>query len=166
MKTQFVGGQGDVNVKFDLVKTELRSGLIQTNMKTTLTVTLPNGATLTGVSSCDTRDTFNRHEGRKFAYLNLLRRDNEAAEAKALEEYRKGKTKEVETGALAQAAKKHYKLSRQDRTILMKTTCPKFSANSPERKEQRDRSHFARLEAKYGARLEAKYGAADKIAAK
>lgn len=164
MKTQFVGGQGDVNVKFDLVKSEVRKGLIQTNMKTTVTVTLPNGKTLTGVSSCDTRDNFNRHEGRKFAYLNLIRLDNEAATATALDEYRKGKTKEVETEALVQAARKYYKLSRQDRTTLMKVVCPKFSANTPERRALRERAQYKRLDAKYG--LEATIDADLKIAAK
>jgi hypothetical protein len=150
MKTQFLGGQGDVNVKFDLVQTEIRKGTVQTNMKTTVTVTLPNGKTLAGVSSCDTRDNFNRHEGRKFAYLNLIRRDNETAQSLALDEYRKGKTKEIETGALVQAARKHYKLCRQDRTTLMKAVCPKFSVNSPERKALREKAQYERLEAKYG----------------
>lgn len=150
MKTQFLGGQGDVNVKFDLVKTEIRKGLVQTNMKTTVTVTLPNGTTLAGVSSCDTRDNFSRHTGRKFAFLNLIRKDNEAAQVLALNEYRKGKVKEVEAEALVQAARKHYKLSRPDRTVLMKAVCPKFSANSPERKKQREIDTYQRLEAKYG----------------
>jgi hypothetical protein len=119
-------------------------------MKTTVTVTLPNGKTLVGVSSCDTRDSSSRHEGRKFAYLNLIRKDNEAAQSVALDDYRKGKIKEVETEALTQAARKHYKLSRQDRTTLMKVVCPKFSANTPERKAIREKAQYERLEAKFG----------------
>ena len=150
MKVNLLGGAGDVSIFFTDDEKNVAGNTIKV-IKTTIAVTLPNGTKLTGTACCDTRDQFNKHQGRYFAYKNLLRQDTDEAHEITVGEWAGQVIKHPETTAsLAQAARKHYKLCRQDRTVVMNVACPKFFYNTPERRAQREKMILQHLTDKYG----------------
>lgn len=113
---------------------------------TTVRVTLPDGAEFTGSAVCHEKDTFTRKQGKKYAFLDLLKKDNQQAADVAVTKV--GKLKQ-EVGSLASDAKAFYKIGRKDRTKLFKAVCSEYVAWTPERRSLREKSLLNRLKAKY-----------------
>ena len=121
---------------------------------TRLTVTFPSGEKLVGISKCAPEDNFNKYEGKRDAFLDLIQKDNAAAGHQRARGSRIARhsfllRRELTRTGLDDVAeaiaalinenlptptrdKRNVLLSAADRTALMKYLCPRFA--------QRDKS--------------------------
>src|SRR4051812_40929666 len=117
MKLQLEKGTAQVGVKHGT--TTLSSGAER--RVTTVRVTLADSTEFTGTAICHAKDVFSKKQGKRYAFLNLLKQDNEQAADAAVKKVKSKKS--VEAGSLLTDAKKFYKISREDRTKLFKFVC-------------------------------------------
>lgn len=148
MKVSLTKGEAQIAIQYDL--TQPPPGLEEGLRTTTLTVTLPSGEKLTSQCACHSGDQFVKRAGRFYAFQKLREADNDQATQKALDAHQGQMLKQPETAeGLAQAAKAHYKLSRDDRRTLFQIVCPEFFRNTPERRKQRELALLEHLKKKY-----------------
>ncbi len=145
MKLQLEKGTAQVGVKHGT--TTLSSGAER--RVTTVRVTTPDGAEITGVAICHEKDVFTKKAGKRYAFLNVLKQDNEQAQETLLKKPSRKSYIGSEAGSLMTDAQKHYKLSRKDRTTLFKAVCSEYVAWTPEQRAKREKALFNRLKAKY-----------------